>query len=1332
MIKFTNLRTKALALVAMTAFSVGSVFGQNADLPILSSQKIIQWDGAYKQNAPVSSGVLVPGVSLSVTESTWANEFDLPQTTTVPASNPSTSTYWIDGTNLNVFVGEGNKMAVTFDISAKYLKNVNNLEIELASNDFGGASNMDVNFDARVWVFDAVTGTEVDYSSVYTTGTSSWGTFDDVYNTSEPTKTIKLFQIANDLTEDNKFIENSLDNKLIRVTLISQLPVGEAGDHFPAALVVKRVSIDSDAPSITLTPSKESFKAGMGYTTSFEESSVAISSTLADGAIIALTAPTGFVFDNILASKTVLTESSETELSEDFAFKPMQINLFSGSFDADFSVENDLLNPIKNIPVITTSVDGNSVPVLNLSEDKLTFEANIVTPKAVQIWGENIPNPSSYGKPEYEGAWFTTDQDLSSLSTTAVHNNFSVTGLGVIEKNTSNKLVINYAEIVNNIDFNPTVYVRIKRNYSIINAIKGTTTFTGGQEDASIGLAKYPQILVVGDVAAVWFEYEGQDSKAGDIVGDISTAFYAPYDASLENQAYSRVKKFILKGAKVEPDAGKNSATFKISLEKLATHDDEGHMAFFYSVDKGLNWKTPVTTMEITVPMLTTADAENFKNVGFEIWVKFRPDCDGFDANFAQRVADFNGYEWDPHYNLLKAVQKDRWIVNTKAKVFGDTRANLENTIHEWKLVDVMDNSFPSRWDSWVLTKSTFRKDYGTKYLNECGEQVNPLSEGSFLVSGYNLTSNVIIDVNHSGIFNNDAFAYDVEILEGYGRLDSTDSNIIIPNEFGEVYAKVSVKFDPSTRDSIFSNVQDFVTVEYDGRTIEDGKRWWDSSSDAEFDYVDWLTDNEEEVRFVYPMYEYPSASLTGRIFVPTVNDVDVDNVQTPINVAAPQTIVISGKELDPTKKSIIVSLAEAGTPYTITPSKFDIDADGNVSGEMTITFNPTTTADLCKNTNSLVYAYGSCPELPIEGSEIVAVTEVGQPTFGEMVAGDIQGNHVDVRVTPAVGAPNYTLGIGILEYKEKTSSIFMSEVNATNDAIYVELFNGTGENLNQAILDGASPNYFLELYENGTKVGTPQVLGTSESALWKPYGIVVKAINYNFASGKNYKLVLRQGLITQDVYEFTGNVSHMSRKDNLDLSAYKTTTFNEADWTTAGGWHTSLNDDSKVALYASMFHAEVPQARFKEEFVSEVAEKEVYSPEKVLKGLSINGLMRNISYTAFAKSEPACSAIKVVGHPATLPVYTSDSDNVSGDPMSKITFGFFTGIDQVEVAKNIYAANGKIYVAGATEGVTIFNALGMQVKAASIEEAAAGIDVANGIYMVKSGNKTAKVLVNK
>jgi hypothetical protein len=981
-----------------------------------------------------------------------------------------------------------------------------------------------------------------------------------------------------------------------------------------------------------------------------------------------------------------------------------------------------VLNPIKNIPVITTAVTGNSVPELYLSENKLTFQTNMV-PKTVQIWGKNIPNPSPYGFPNFEAAWFTTDQDMSSYSATAVLNQFQVTGLGVIEENTSNKLVINYAEIVNNIDFNPTVYVKINHHYKMINKIKGSTTFTGGQEDPSIGLKKYPQVLVVGDIAAVWFEYEGQDSKAGDIVGDISTAFYAPYDASKQDQVFSRTKKFILKGAKVEPDAGQDYATFKISLDKLETHDDDGHMAFSYSVDKGITWNTPVTTAEITVPMLTPTDKENFKNVGKEIWVRFRPDCNGFDRNMQYHSDSHHAaYVWDPHYNLLKAVQKDRWAVQTKAIVFGDTRANLENTIHEWSVVDVMDNSKLSKWGSWMLTKSDLRKDYGIKYLGECGEVANPLSEGSFLVSGYNLTSNVNVAVDADS-YNEGAFDYQIEILDGYGTLG--ENNSIVPNEYGEVYAKVSVKFNPAERFENYSNVADYVTVEYDGRTIEDGRRWW---MDGEFDYVDYLAGDENEVRFVYPMYDYPAAKLTGRIYDPVINEVEVAEIETPINVPVTQTLTISGRELDPTKKSIVVSLVNEGTPYTISPATFDIDADGNVNGELVVTFTPTSTADLCNNTNSLVYAYGTCPEVAIEGSEMTAVTVVGQPTFGTFQAGDIQGDRVDLRVTPAAGGNNYVVGIGILKYNKKTSSIFMSEVYAKDNVTYVELFNGTGETLNYDIISEDSPNYYMEVWEGTTKKQTI-ILGAADAALWTPYGITVKTINYNLADDKEYTLLLKQGQITLDVYKFTGDISHKTRKDDLDATAYKVSSFTESDWTTVGGWHTSLNATVQNPLYASMFHAEKAEANFKQYFDDVTVERAQYGFQT---GLSVNNLKKGVTYTAYAYTEPTCDGVTVTAHPAVKLVAASDSYRVDGDPMEGVTFGYFTGIDQVEVAKNIYAVNGKIYVVGATEAVTIFNALGMQVKAASIEEAAAGIDVANGIYMVKSGSKTAKVLVNR
>jgi hypothetical protein len=303
-----------------------------------------------------------------------------------------------------------------------------------------------------------------------------------------------------------------------------------------------------------------------------------------------------------------------------------------------------------------------------------------------------------------------------------------------------------------------------------------------------------------------------------------------------------------------------------------------------------------------------------------------------------------------------------------------------------------------------------------------------------------------------------------------------------------------------------------------------------------------------------------------------------------------------------------------------------------------------------------------------------------------------------------------------------------MSEVYAKDNVTYVELFNGTGETLNPDIISEDSPNYYMEVYEGATKKQTI-ILGASDAALWAPYGITVKTINYNLADDKEYTLVLKQGQITLDVYKFTGDVSHKTRKDNLDAAAYKVSAFNEADWTTVGGWHTSLNATTQTPLYASMFHAEVPAANFKQYFDDVTVERAQYGFQT---GLSVNNLKKGVTYTAYAYTEPTCDGVTVTAHPAVKLVAASDSYRVDGDPMDGVTFGYFTGIDQVEVAKNIYAVNGKIYVVGATEAVTIFNALGMQVKAASIEEAAAGIDVANGIYMVKSGNKTAKVLVNR
>jgi hypothetical protein len=130
-------------------------------------------------------------------------------------------------------------------------------------------------------------------------------------------------------------------------------------------------------------------------------------------------------------------------------------------------------------------------------------------------------------------------------------------------------------------------------------------------------------------------------------------------------------------------------------------------------------------------------------------------------------------YKWNPHFNLLKAEQVGQGQVGTGAIVFGDTRANLENTIHDWNFVEVMDNSAQVLWSGSFLTKSEFRKDYGNTYLGECGEQNNPLSEGVFYVTGYNLTKNVnIVEAVDAYYKNaNKAFFVTVEALPGYATV---------------------------------------------------------------------------------------------------------------------------------------------------------------------------------------------------------------------------------------------------------------------------------------------------------------------------------------------------------------------------------------------------------------------------------------------------------------------------------------------------------------------------------------------------------------------------------
>ena len=159
------------------------------------------------------------------------------------------------------------------------------------------------------------------------------------------------------------------------------------------------------------------------------------------------------------------------------------------------------------------------------------------------------------------------------------------------------------------------------------------------------------------------------------------------------------------------------------------------------------------------------------------------------------------------------------------------------------------------------------------------------------------------------------------------------------------------------------------------------------------------------------------------------------------------------------------------------------------------------------------------------------------------------------------------------------------------------------------------------------------------------------------------------------------------------------------------------------------MFQDEVNGAGFREYFDTQSVERSSYGFDS---GLSVSGLKKGITYTAYAYSVSPCEGVNVHGTPSVKLIPCSDSDRLSGDPMEGVRFGYFTGVESLDAKQKIYASEGKIVAVGITEPLSVYNALGIKMKTATAEEAYSGISVPAGIYMVKSGSLSTKVVVGR
>jgi hypothetical protein len=163
------------------------------------------------------------------------------------------------------------------------------------------------------------------------------------------------------------------------------------------------------------------------------------------------------------------------------------------------------------------NVYGNSVPKVSFDKTKLTFEQNW-SYQDINVTGINIPFNDN-GDFYWVGG-FMDDQDDSAEALAGVENDIHFEALGKITS--SSKIRVHFAQFLNNVDVNVAKYLKISKKYFIPNAIKGVRHFTGRENEPFANpndqLVAFPQVLVVGDIAAVWFEYEGTEGTPGQMV----------------------------------------------------------------------------------------------------------------------------------------------------------------------------------------------------------------------------------------------------------------------------------------------------------------------------------------------------------------------------------------------------------------------------------------------------------------------------------------------------------------------------------------------------------------------------------------------------------------------------------------------------------------------------------------------------------------------------------------------------------------------------------------------------------------------------------------------
>lgn len=938
--------------------------------------------------------------------------------------------------------------------------------------------------------------------------------------------------------------------------------------------------------------------------------------------------------------------------------------------------------------------------------------------------------------------------------------------------------------------------------------------------------ANYPNDLnVTGNNQYVWFSYGSNGSVAEamglplgfaveDEGGRYTRNFYAPFEANAsEAERSSRVDTIYIHVAELVADAD-NKAVIKFA------HTYEGQASTFrykaadsYPIDVAY-FLHPVThakiaaneafrggantdTLYYVVDMNNEAMVKSVKEKGLELNMKF--------------VAT-GEYWWDQDYQGSESYQ---YFTVKTADNKGGNRLSVKGLTDR----GVTTNMYALDYKDWYsfgawgnVYEDQFRNNYGTHYIKTCLSA----DSSSFIVAGINLIDTVKIDLKSNVA---ESFVYEQDAASvSYGKLERLNAKTlaIIPNNYGEIYAKINVKFAPTTNAGAEEKVVDEKKYSkkvlrkfiYDDIALSVASRddhyptqlygkgkMINNTLDTLFHQRDKMGANLKEndknsntkkfasLLFENNGFDYQADSIYSVIHgdakKPSVKFVDEriksvefadgtkgnqlnvgkayygDKVETQLTMVG--TDLPFEKLTWPLEQASEITFSNTNEDiYPTKDAKFDIfEKSGDVLGTqisipVTLAVKPSAKAP-CDTLTTLVVSVPVLCDLNNDTALCVTDTLFAKfdgalysPVYKAFAPGEIQGDRANLTWTPknAKDEVEHTVTIGLRDYNKKTSSIFISEVYSNGNKMLVELFNGTGAQLNPDIFSEQSPNYYLEYKEGGKIIKSAAIIAQRGDEILTPYGCVAEEFVYAFKANTLYTVTLKQGNISMDQFEFSTSATHMGRLDNLIKAGEAVTEANDpyrqgeyvqSQWTNTNTWNMGL--ESGVANFAEeVGYNEVAKH---DGFISKW-DAAKSSLDGLYSGANINGLHNNVTYTAWVTPVLAAGmeCVKSVDKSLEVTLATSDSKLDGGSVIADITFDYPTanegGIDGTIGGVQVIPGTRNVTIKNA-EGktVAINNILGQTIAKTRITSDNATVSVPAGIVVVSvEGEAAVKAIV--